>query len=195
MEYATLAQGTQVQNLITRKKTSKERLQALLETGLFTDLLDVDASEINRNDLRAILGMDPVDRFSLFLKAGETTADLLKRGDYDSLQVSSENYPTIVAADERVVLEVVRFGMSLSIPQAIEKAKKQKLLPPTLQQSLVFGSAHVGRPPLGIVLPHEPVNGKVLLFGTNCRNFRVLGEMNSEDLCGTECPFAFVRPA
>lgn len=198
MDYATLAQGSQLQNLVVRKKLTVERLQALFETGLLTDLMDSDPSEVNRNDLRVVLGLEPKDRHIVRLRKGETFQGVIERGRWDQIDptITPERYPFSIEHNRQLTMEVVNFGVSLNRVQAIEKAAKQGLKPPTYMEALGFCADYCYmRPLLAIVFPHEPVDGKMLAYGTNMRNFRGLTEFEEGFIGGPDCPWAFVRPS
>lgn len=62
MTDATLAQGNGVLNLILQKKTPKEQLQELLESGILSDVLDADCFAIDRKKLTEVLGLKPMIR-------------------------------------------------------------------------------------------------------------------------------------
>ncbi|MFC1633135.1 hypothetical protein ACFL1U_03300 [Patescibacteria group bacterium] len=56
MKKATLAQGNEIINLILQKEVSSAKVQSLLETGIFSDLLDVeDLRKVDRYALRQLL--------------------------------------------------------------------------------------------------------------------------------------------
>ena len=56
MKNANLAQGNQVLNLILQKQTSVKQLQALIESGLLSDLLDANVEEVDRDKFREVIG-------------------------------------------------------------------------------------------------------------------------------------------
>ena len=197
MKYATLAQGSQVANLIVQKKVSAERLQALLETGLLADLLDIDASEVNRNSLRMALGLPTEDLYEISLRANDTFATLYGRGRWDSDDISifPEYHHISVGRDDSALIEIVRFGVELTPEQAAERGRRQGLVQPTPEQVLAFGADHHCRFRMAVIFPHEPVDGYVLAIGTNVRNFRYLTKIEAEFVAAPHCQWAFVRPS
>ncbi|MBI4132762.1 MAG: hypothetical protein HY473_01510 [Candidatus Sungbacteria bacterium] len=60
MRRATLAQGNQVQNLILQSGVPTDQLQKLLESGFISDILDANVDEVDRNQLRKVLGLKPL---------------------------------------------------------------------------------------------------------------------------------------
>lgn len=65
METTTLAQGNQVLNLILQKKVTSGKFQALMESGLLSDLFDLDIERIfsiNREELRIFMKLGSINK-------------------------------------------------------------------------------------------------------------------------------------
>ncbi len=58
MKDATLAQGNQVLNLILQKQTPASQLQALIESGFLSDILDANVESVDRKKLRIAIGLE-----------------------------------------------------------------------------------------------------------------------------------------
>ena len=57
MKDATLKQGNQVLTLILQKDLPSEKLQALIESGLLSDLLDANIGTVDREKFQEVLGL------------------------------------------------------------------------------------------------------------------------------------------
>lgn len=57
MKNATLAQGNQVINLILQKEMPASQLQALIESGLLSDILDANVEHVDREKFREVIGL------------------------------------------------------------------------------------------------------------------------------------------
>lgn len=62
MKDATLAQGNQVLNLILQKETPASQLQALIESGLLSDVLDANVEAVDRKKFRAVIGLEEPEK-------------------------------------------------------------------------------------------------------------------------------------
>jgi len=57
MKDATLAQGNQVLTLILQKKIDLDQLQAVISSGLFSDLLEANVEAVDRERFREVIGL------------------------------------------------------------------------------------------------------------------------------------------
>jgi len=57
MKDATLAQGNEVLNLILKKRVPASQIQALLESGLLSDILEANIGEIDRFEFLRFIGL------------------------------------------------------------------------------------------------------------------------------------------
>jgi len=62
MKDATLAQGNQVLNLILQKGVPASQLQALIESGLLSDLLDANVENVDRKKFREVIGLEKSEK-------------------------------------------------------------------------------------------------------------------------------------
>jgi len=60
MKKATLAQGNQVLNLILQSKVPSGQLQDVIGSGFLSDVLHANVARVNRTELRAMLGLNPL---------------------------------------------------------------------------------------------------------------------------------------
>lgn len=73
MNIATPAQIGKFCQLVSQKGTPTEQFQQLLERGLFADVLDANIDQVNREDLRRVLGLIKVAPDALTSKPTDST--------------------------------------------------------------------------------------------------------------------------
>ncbi len=59
MSTATLAQGNQIAELILQQRKTEQGLQEIIESGLFTDVLKSNPKQVDRDKVKAALGLFP----------------------------------------------------------------------------------------------------------------------------------------
>jgi len=95
-------QSLEVLRLIDEKCASLERLQSHLKRGHFVDLLEADPEEVDRDELRRVLKLEPffpeptIFTFTLRVNYDLTVEELVPAGKYDDSNPSviSQNFPS-----------------------------------------------------------------------------------------------------
>lgn len=197
MDYATLAQGTNVLKMISDKKLSVRHLQELMASGLLSDVLDAeDCNGVNRNDLRASLGLKPVQIFPTHLHRHDSFWPLLEKvGDFIVCCANDDQFGFTIAADELVYVEVVNFGRVMSYPDALKYGRMQGLRELTHAQSICCMVEHWDVPnclPRYTAFAHKPVRDRILTFERNPPGQACIGTGNAQTTGNYPC-WAFMR--
>lgn len=94
---ATFGQALQALNLINAKDQTAERLVALYNSGILSDLLEADLSRVNRHEVRAALKLARSSSlvFPLVVNYEESLEEMISSGRYDlrGRDISSHHFP------------------------------------------------------------------------------------------------------
>ena len=163
MKDATLAQGYQVLNLILQKRLPAEQLQAIIESGLLSVLLDANIGKINREEFRRVCGFKPfMPTFSITCDDSRKTSELIKLGHYDwhNDWITDERFPIQQHPPVKHAIEFVEVDYDPTSEDILCEFKGRGLNRPTYEDALNFGIQHKDEQRNGsIVFLHEPVLG------------------------------------
>jgi hypothetical protein len=130
MNDATLAQGTKVLNLILQKKTSVINLQRLIDSGILSDLFEVDPRGIDRLEFRQRLGLETPfsyggDLVRLAEDWGKSPLSMiLDRLDLDTQSFESEPLTPVTYKNPNALLRPVWYsemGQAFKITEDVKK--------------------------------------------------------------------------
>ena len=161
MKDATLAQGNQVVNLILQKRVPAEKLQAIIESGLLSVLLDANIGKINRDEFRQICGLKPLmQAFSITYDGSIRTSELIKLGKYDwhNDWITDERFPILPHPPVKRAIEFVEVGYDSTSEDILREFKSRGLKRPTHEDALYFGIQRKDEQRNGpVVFLHESV--------------------------------------
>ncbi len=138
---ATLGQGIKMLTLIEQKETPCEQLQKLLASGLLADLLDADVDEINRNAFRQLIGLKPINAYTLTINYSRSVEDGIKAGKYDwsNSDITSSHFPSEEVGTKEVPIELVHFGRDIKTDEILSELDKMGMRPAILKELLALG--------------------------------------------------------
>jgi len=145
MKNATLAQGNQMLNLILQKQTPSEQLQRLMESGLFSDLLEATLeNDIDRNAFRSLIGLKPINAFAVTVNYDLSVENAVKAGKYDwsNSDITTKNFPPKRKGKAGIELTLFHFNRSMESDEVVREFDKQGLRPAELPELLSFGAKY-----------------------------------------------------
>lgn len=143
MSTATFGQANHVLTLIGQKEVSKERLVALVDSGLLADLLDADPANINRDDFRKSLGLTPAE-FRALVNRDLSLKEMISAGHYDggvNSDITAERFPIVGSGSEMVEFKLVDFGRNVESDEAAADLSKGGWHAADIAEGLAFGAA------------------------------------------------------
>lgn len=142
MSTATLDQAKHILVLFGQKKLSKEDMNVLFKSGILSDLLDANLSQVNRDDFRRALGLHSLSMkinvdFSISLE--EMISSCLcdwVRGD-----ITSRWYPVVGEGMRTFRVEIAHLNCDISPARAKAEIIKKGARSATIAELLAFGAA------------------------------------------------------
>ncbi len=116
----TVKQALHFFALVEQKDVSEEQLQALYQSGLVSDLLDANASEINRDEFRRVCGLKPfVPELKIWKtiklglhKSPDEYRTALKAAGYRIGDYANQVLDKISVAKTETEVDLTRMGMA-----------------------------------------------------------------------------------
>jgi hypothetical protein len=142
MSTATFGQANHILTLVNQKEVSKEKLTALVESGLLADLLDADPANINRGAYRKLLGLTPAE-LTANINRGLSLREMVEAGHYDWVNddITAERFPIKGSGSVETSFELVHFNRNIESDEAVKEMAKRGLRPADLAELLAFGAA------------------------------------------------------
>lgn len=143
---ATLDQGKHFLTVLSQQGVTKEGLDAMIETGLFSDLCEASLnglSGVDRDEVRKLYGLSPktlriVVDYSLSLE------QMIAAGKYDwkNDDITAKRFP--LKGNGKVELEpkLFYFGRDMSSDNVIAEMDKEGFRPCTIEELLAIGEQH-----------------------------------------------------
>lgn len=133
MSKTTLSQGQQLLNIVAKSGIERDGLQALLESGRFTGLLQEFKGQIEPKPSTYMVTVD----------YKSSLADMIRAGKYDwaHKDITQEHFPFETRDAEEVELQLVHFGRTMTTRQVLDELNKQGLRPATLPELCAFGAS------------------------------------------------------
>lgn len=146
MKEATLAQGNQVLTLILQKRVPCVRLQALLSSGLLSDLLMADVGPVDRGKFREFLGVtDYVEQnFSVKVDCTRSLVQMIKAGKYEWVNngITAEHFSIEGEGTQEKEVVLFHFNKVMTSDNVITEMKKQGFRPARIEELLALGEFH-----------------------------------------------------
>lgn len=136
----------QIRNIIEqieKKEISRERLQAIINSGFLSDVFDIeDPSKINRQEVKKLFGLSAYQSFMVHI-GNRSVKELLEAGKYDGYvnsNITDANFPDDTTGDKEVFL----FPISdiLDTDDVIAKMDKENFKPASVKTGLAFGEQY-----------------------------------------------------
>lgn len=142
MSTATLDQAKHILVLFGQKNPSKEGLNALFKSGLLSDLLDADLSQINRDDFRKLLGLHSLN-LQISVDCSQTLEEMILAPHLDWVRgdISSKWYPVKGRGRKILKVEIVHLNCEISPEGAIAEIIKRGMRPALIEELLAFGTS------------------------------------------------------
>lgn len=152
---ATLGQALQILQLITQKRKSRKQLEALIDSGVLSDILEADwPNSLLRSQLRRMLGLPPV--YEVQHAGGLTIGQMVKRVDYRPLRTETTRGMDWVLPAGKYDLRLVRLGTARTFQHISDKLKDQRLSP--------VGKAHL----LALSMAYERLPVRQVISASSC---------------------------
>ena len=143
MKTATLGQFRKIFELIA--EVSQEQVQAVLESGLFSDLLAANVAQVDREAFRKLCGLPPViPTFQVTVDYGQLLVDMIKAGNYDwkSDDITAEHFPVQGEGKKEKEVTLFHFKREISSETAISEMDKAGYRPATIEELLALGYSY-----------------------------------------------------
>ncbi len=150
MKEATLGHGVKILQLIAQKGTPGDQVQNLVESGLFSDLLDANLASVDRDEVRQALGLKPlgiratITSYSMSVDYDRPVKDGIKAGKYDwkNDDITAEHFPSQETGTKDATVELFHYGKDISTDEVIADMDKHGYRPATLKEILALGEKH-----------------------------------------------------
>jgi hypothetical protein len=145
MKNATLAQGNQMLNLILQKQTSSEQLQELLKSGLFSDLLEANFENyIDRDAFRRLVGLKPINTFTINVNYDLPLEEMVKAGKYDwvNREITTDKFPSKRKGTAVIDVDLIFFNRDMEWDEVLLALDKMGYRPAELPELLAFGAKY-----------------------------------------------------
>ncbi len=141
---ATLGQAAKILGLVEQKETSCDQLQRLLGSGLLSDLLEANVDTVDRDAFRRLVGLKPLNIFTVTVNYDLNVEDAVKAGKYNwtNSDVTSKNFPSKRKGAAELEIILVHFNRDMGSDDVLRELDKQGLRPAELPEGLVFGGKY-----------------------------------------------------
>jgi hypothetical protein len=143
---ATLDQGKHFLTVLSQQGVTKEGLDAMIETGLFSDLCEASLnglSGVDRDEVRKLFGLSPktlriVVDYSLSLE------QMITAGKYDwsNSDITAKRFPLKGSGKVELEPKLFYFGRDMSSDNVIAEMDKEGFRPCTIEELLAIGEQH-----------------------------------------------------
>lgn len=143
---ATLDQGKHFLTVLSQQGVTKEGLDAMIETGLFSDLCEASLnglSGVDRDEVRKLFGLSPktlriVVDYSLSLE------QMIAAGKYDwsNSDITAKRFPLKGSGKVELEPKLFYFGRDMSSDNVIAEMDKEGFRPCTIEELLAIGEQH-----------------------------------------------------
>ena len=142
MSTATLDQAKHILVLLGQKNPSKESLNVLFKSGLLSDLLDADLSQVSRDDFRKLLGLHSLNlQISVDCSLSLEEMILVPRFDWVRGDISSKWFPVKGDGKKTIRAQIVHLNCEISPEGAIAEIIKKGMRPALIEELLSLGAS------------------------------------------------------
>ena len=160
-----------------QKGLNPERFQLLLQSGFFSDLLEINLSQINRDDFREAMGLLQL-KFDFVVDYNETKEQLINQGNYDFADhlIDDLPFPISVGKIEKITGELVVVDYTHGPLDVKKQLEKSHLRTPTLAELLTFGA----------LFPKVQTKFELRVIGLVCDEWSKMPWICGRDKCSCE---------
>jgi len=143
MSNPSFGQALQALNLINAKDPTAERLTALYESGILSDILDADLSKVERQAVRTALGLGILvrDVFRLTVDYGQSLEQMIDAGHYDwvNSDITAKRFPIEGKGVVEFEGRYFHFNRGISSENAIKEIEAASWKPAKIEHVLSHG--------------------------------------------------------
>ena len=147
-EKATLDQASHIVKLINDKGLTREQLQKVIDSGLFSDVLETGKSEghIDREVVQKALGLEPLlSVYNVVVDYNLSLVEMIKAGKYDWVNdgITQKHFPLQEKGLGKIgfTITLLHLNRYISSDEAIEKISEAGYRPATLPELLALGES------------------------------------------------------
>lgn len=142
MSIATLDQAKHILVLFGQKNLNKEDLNVLFRSGLLSDLLDADLSQVNRDDFRKLLGLHPL-LMQINVDCDMSLEEMISACLFDWVRgdITSRWYPVLGKGKKTLRVEIACLNRDISPSSAVAEIDMRGARPASIEELLAFGVA------------------------------------------------------
>lgn len=143
---ATLDQGKHFLTVLSQQGVTKEGLDAMIETGLFSDLCEASLnglSGVDRDEVRKLYGLSP-KTLRIVVDYGLSLEQMIAAGKYDwsYSEITAKRFPLKGIGKVELEPKLFYFGREMSSDDVIAEMDKEGFRPCTIEELLAIGEQH-----------------------------------------------------
>lgn len=153
----TSGQLSSLATLLEAKGKDHQGFQSLLTNGTLADLIEADPTKIDREALRKVLGLTPLD-LQFFVDYGMTLEQMIAAGKYDwsNSDITAKRFPLTGTGKVAFEPKLFHFDRSISSEDAIKEMEKEGFRPAKIEELLAYGA----------LLPEEQRKYPIIALGS-----------------------------
>ncbi len=138
----TSGQLASLATLLEAKGKDHQGFQSLLTNGSLADLIEADPTQIDREALRKVLNLSPLD-MKFFVDYGMTLEQMIAAGNYDwkNDDITAKRFPLSGTGKVGFEPKLFHFDRDISSENAIKEMEKDGFRPAKIEELLAYGAA------------------------------------------------------
>ena len=143
MQPATFNQALQALTLISHKDPTLEVLNRLYQSGLLSDLIEADPSQVNRDEFRKLIGLTPLE-LRITVDYAQSLEQMIADGNYDwkNDDITAKRFPLVGEGKVELKPHLIHFNRVIGSDDVEKELETMGKRPGKIEELFAFGKTY-----------------------------------------------------